>query len=210
MKVKTCGLFRQEDIVFANVLQPDFVGFVFAPSRRQIDIAMAQKFKEALLDSIQAVGVFVNAPKEEIAQIARLKVIDMIQLHGDESEEYISELKVLCDLPIIKAVCVRSVRDLGVVDGADYMLYDALNAGSGMRFDWGLLEGFCAKKPYFLAGGINAQNLVQAMRLDSYAIDVSSGIESHGFKDFEKMAHIIRTVRAFPSVDENLSNEEKR
>ncbi|WP_394990791.1 phosphoribosylanthranilate isomerase [uncultured Helicobacter sp.] len=207
MRIKTCGLFRQEDIAFANTLKPDFVGFVFAPSRRQISFAKARELKKHLIDSIQVVGVFVDSPKERIYEIAKEGVIEMIQLHGEESEEYISELKVLCGLPIIKAVRVRNVQDLGVVSsGADYMLYDAPNAGSGVCFDWGFLEGFCAKKPYFLAGGIATDNLTQAMRLKPYAIDVSSGIESHGLKDFEKMAHIIRVVREFPSTNENLSN----
>lgn len=195
MKIKTCGLFRQEDITFANILQPDFIGFVFAPSKREIHISQAYEYKKHLVDSIQVVGVFVDSPKERILEIIQAGLIDIIQLHGNESEEYIAELKALCNAPIIKAVRVQNIHDIHTTTLADYMLYDSGSGGSGLCFDWRFLDEIHNTKPYFLAGGINANNLAQAISHKPYAIDVSSGIESQGIKDFEKMAHIIHTIR---------------
>lgn len=194
MKIKICGLSREEDIIFVNELKPDFIGFVFAPSKREIDITKAYKLKKILIDSIKVVGVFVNSPKERIRDIIKEGIIDIIQLHGKENEYYINELKNLCNTTIIKALRVQNMQDINIDTIADYILYDS-SGGSGLCFDWSLLSQYHKDKPYFLAGGINESNISQAIKLNPYAIDVSSGVETKGIKDFNKMAYIIRTIR---------------
>lgn len=195
MKIKICGLFREEDIIFANEALPDYVGFVFAKSRRQITTEQAMQFKKRLSSQIQTVGVFVNAPAEEV--IARLTEgsIDIAQLHGEESEEDIRYIKAATNRPVIKAVKVDSRYDVEAwLDSeADYLLFDS-GAGSGKLFDWSLLAE--VNRPFFLAGGLKSENLEAAMQeVKPYAIDLSSGVETDGVKDGRKMKEAVACVR---------------
>lgn len=197
MKIKICGLCRDEDIDYANQVQPDYAGFVFAKSRRQITEEQAIRFREKLLPQIQTVGVFVNAPAEEIIAYLTDGIIDMAQLHGDETEEDIQYIKAVTHKPVIKAVKVRHRYDVEAwLDSeADYLLFDS-GAGSGETFDWELLAG--VDREYFLAGGLQPDNLERAMEaVEAYAIDLSSGVETDGVKDFAKMQKVVQTVRAF-------------
>ncbi len=183
-KIKICGLKRLEDIEYVNITKPDYIGFVFAKSKRQIDIETAISLKERLNDDIKAVGVFVNEKIDKILEIENLNIIDVIQLHGDENDEYIKELRSKTKLEIIKAY-----RDSKY---ADYSLFDNINPGSGETFDWKIIN---SKKKYFLAGGINSSNIKEALKLNPYAIDVSSSVETNGVKDFNKIEEIVRIVR---------------
>lgn len=195
-KVKLCGLKSEADIAAANILQPDYVGFVFAPgSRRYLAPQKAALLRQQLDKNIAAVGVFVNEKVETVATLLTEGTIDIAQLHGAENDEYISQLKQLTDKEIIKAFKIENTGDvkLAALSSADYILLDS-GAGTGISFDWNLLQGF--ERPYFLAGGLDCSNVSEAVcRLRPYAVDVSSGIETDGTKDYEKMTAFVNAVR---------------
>lgn len=195
-KIKLCGLSRQCDLQAANRLKPEYVGFVFAAkSRRYVSFEKAEQLKSLLCPGIKAVGVFVNESCETVARLLNRGVIDIAQLHSNEDEEYIQKLRALTDKQIIKAFTVESERDVVRAEKsmADFVLLDA-GAGGGTRFDWSLLQNI--KRPYFLAGGLDPSNVAQAVRkVKPYAVDVSSGIETNGVKDINKMAEFVTAVR---------------
>jgi phosphoribosylanthranilate isomerase len=197
-RIKLCGLSRRSDIEAANALQPDYIGFVFAPkSRRYVSPEQAAALKAQLSPSIQAVGVFVNESPENVAALLAQGVIDLAQLHGGEDEDYISSLRALTGGPIIQAFRIDGAEDADRArrSSADLVLLDAGTGGTGKRFDWSLIQGF--DRPYFLAGGLAPENAAQAVRdLRPYAVDVSSGIETGGVKDPQKMTDFVRAVRS--------------
>jgi len=183
-----------EDIEAVNTALPDYIGFVFAPSRRRVSFVQAAGMKERLDGRIKAVGVFVNEEVYVIANLYKRGVIDIAQLHGGENNQYIERLKKCCDCPIIKAVSVQKHGDAQVCTRADYLLLDHKGGGTGEVFDWSLIGG--VKTPYFLAGGLNTANIPAAVStLAPYCIDVSSGAETDGLKDSERIAEIVRLVR---------------
>ncbi len=194
-KIKICGLFREKDIDYVNYARPDYVGFVFAESRRRITKEKAARLRERLAEGIQPVGVFVDAPPEEIAELCTRGIIKIAQLHGSEDEAYIARLKELCPVPVIKAVPVKGEEDVfaGQVTRADYLLLDSGSGGGGVCFDWCFVRDIA--KPFFLAGGIRPENLEEALSLQPYCIDVSSGAETNGVKDKEKIEALVRRVR---------------
>ena len=201
-KIKICGLSRPEDIMIVNEALPDYIGFVFARSRRQITDETARQLKDKLHASIPAAGVFVNEKPERIIRLCREGIIDIIQLHGDEEEGYLQILRDRLEHPIIKAVRVKDSRDIERAASfpCDYLLLDAYRencyGGCGEAFDWNMIGK--VNKPYFLAGGIDAGNVGDAIsRAQPYAIDVSSGVETNGFKDADKVIDIIQKVRSF-------------
>lgn len=195
-KIKLCGLTRPEDITAANVLEPDFVGFVFAPkSRRCVTAEQAKALRNRLSPAIQAVGVFVDEEPEQVAALLEAGIIDLAQLHGREDEGHLERLRALTGKPIIQAFQVKTPNDLERTQSssADYILLDS-GAGTGTTFDWGLLTS--VRRPYLLAGGLGPDNVVQAVRtLHPWGVDVSSGIETGGVKDFHKMAAFAAAVR---------------
>ena len=197
-KIKFCGLTRIEDIEVANELTPEFIGFVFAEkSRRYVSIEQADRLKKFLDAKILSVGVFVNADIKFVAEFAERGIINAIQLHGNEDENYIAELRQLTKKIIIKAFKVTNADDLIRAENstADYVLLDG-GAGNGKVFDWRLLKNFHRK--YFLAGGLNVENVHDAIKiLNPYAVDVSSGIETNNFKDLAKMKKFAEIVRSF-------------
>lgn len=196
IKVKFCGLSRICDIEGANALMPEYIGFVFAPqSRRCILPEKAAKLKSLLSPGIKAVGVFVNQQPEFAAELLNSDIIDIVQLHGNEEDDYIEQLRRLTNKPIIQAFRITGAKEVIKAQNsiADCILLDA-GAGTGTSFDWKLVQNI--KRPYFLAGGLNAQNARAALSiLKPYALDVSSGIETNGLKDTRKMAEFIRAVR---------------
>ncbi len=195
-KIKFCGLSRPCDIEAANELKPEYIGFVFAPkSRRYVTQQTAAELKQMLSTEIQAVGVFVNEDAETVTKLLCSGIIDIAQLHGDESEDYIRQLKQLTEKPIIKAFQVETASDIADAEqcSADYILLDS-GAGTGTVFDWNLLKNI--HRPYFLAGGLSPDNAGKAVTtLHPFAVDVSSGIETGGTKDKEKMAAFVAAVR---------------
>ncbi len=200
-KVKICGITRPEDIRAVNEIRPDYIGFVFAPSRRRIDFDRAAELKAALNPDTKAVGVFVNEAIESIASLVRNNMIDAVQLHGYEDEPYITRLKGLVGVPVIQAVRVRCSEQISFFSRmpSDYLLLDSYvrgeRGGSGKSFDWGIIPA--VKKPVFLAGGLDAGNVLEAIsQVHPYCVDVSSGVETNGFKDYNKMAEFVNLVRS--------------
>lgn len=197
-KIKLCGLSRECDIEAANQLLPEYIGFVFAKkSMRYVSPEQATVLRKQLATQILAVGVFVNETPENIAELLAAGVIDIAQLHGSEDAAYIERLRALTDNPIIKAFFVKEEQDIrrAAECRADMVLLDAGSGGTGTAFDWGLLAGM--ERPYFLAGGLDVSTVEEAVRRwRPYAVDVSSGIETDGHKDAEKMRAFVRAVRA--------------
>lgn len=195
-KIKLCGLSRVEDIEIANELFPEFVGFVFAKnSKRYITPAHAEKLRAMLSKKILAVGVFVNENLATVAELMNEGIIDAAQLHGNEDAEYISQLRTFTSKPIIQAFQIGCRDDLNSVaqSAADYVLLDS-GAGTGKIFDWSLPKDF--SRPYFLAGGLNPENVAAAIKfLNPFAVDVSSGIETNGRKDAAKMRKFVSAAR---------------
>lgn len=196
-KIKICGLSRLEDIDAVNQALPDYIGFVFAASRRRVDGETAKVLKAALSPEIKAVGVFVNDSVEEIVALAENGTIDLIQLHGDEDEKMITELKKAVPLPIIKAMRIRDASDIKKTN-ADYRLFDTFDAsqygGSGECFNWNLIADL--KEDFFLAGGLNIDNIEEAInRVNPFGVDISSGVETNGKKDRGKIIKIVEKIR---------------
>ncbi len=193
-KVKLCGLSRPQDIEVVNQIKPDYIGFVFAEkSKRYVSLAEAELLKSKLDGDIQTVGVFVNKTISDIVWF--LDIVDVIQLHGNENDEYIRKLKTITDKPIIQAFVIQNQEDICSAEKspADFILLDG-GKGDGKLFDWNLLTA--VQRPYFLAGGLDTENVAEAVRyLQPYAVDVSTGIETDGRKDKNKMTAFVHAVR---------------
>jgi phosphoribosylanthranilate isomerase len=197
VKIKICGLKRLEDIAIVNKYKPDYIGFVFADSKRKVSHDLAFELKQNLDSDIISVGVFVDAPQDEILKLFDDGVIEMAQLHGLESEEYIIDLKEKTDneLKIIKAIEMSEDVDLLKYNDShsDYLLLDS-GKGSGKTFEWRLIKSGL-KKEFFLAGGLNSSNVCEAIReFNPYAIDLSSSLEIDGFKDENKIKEIMEVI----------------
>lgn len=185
-KIKICGIKRLEDVLIVNKYKPDYIGFIFAHNKnRTITLNDALLFKKELNNDIIAVGVFRDNDINEVIEIASSGAIDMIQLHGDEDSNFILELRKHTKLPIIKAY--------SNYEYADYALFDNVDPGKGMTFDWSKIK---TDKLFFLAGGIDLSNIDLALKLNPYAIDISSGVETNGFKDSKKIKEVIEKVRS--------------
>ena len=196
-RIKLCGLTRPCDIEWANALAPDYIGFVFAKkSKRYVAPERARTLREGLASGIRAVGVFVNEAPEAVAGLLNTGVIDIAQLHGGEDEDYIRALRGLTDRPLIKAFRIDSAADLDRArqSSADHVLLDNGAGGTGTAFDWALLRDF--DRPFFLAGGLGPDNVARAIKaVHPFAVDVSSGIETDGVKDYKKMTAFVSAVR---------------
>jgi len=214
MRIKICGLFRDEDIDFINEARPDYAGFVFAKSPGQVSVPLAQYLRFRLVNDIIPVGIFANAPIKEIAELYRNGIISIAQLHGDEDESYISALKKTSAgaNPAVKPVSVIKViktdvlknteaRSLnskisGIAAFADYLLIDS-GADSDKSFNRKTLNKIKFPKPWFLSGSININNIKQAMELNPFAIDISSGAETNGIKDRSKILNLVAAAKGF-------------
>lgn len=197
-KIKICGLSRPCDIDYVNEARPDFCGFVLgAPkSPRNITVPLLRELRSRLDGSITPVGIFVNDPLELILPLAKEQVLGAIQLHGLESPSYIQALKREISIPVIKAFRVDGAECLREAEGspADLILLDNGTGGTGSSFDWSLLKDF--NRPYILAGGLGPENLETAIKtLHPWGVDMSSGVESGGFKDKEKILAAAAAVR---------------
>ena len=195
-KIKLCGMTRPEDIAAVNEIKPDYIGFVlWEPSKRYASKEKAAELKSMLDPDIKAVGVFVNEAPETVAAIANEGIIDVIQLHGDEDGDYISRLRELTGKPVIQAIRIVTEADITKAENspADRILLDS-GKGGGKTIDWDLAAKI--KRPYFLAGGLTTDNVGAAVeKLHPYAVDVSSGIETDGHKDLEKMRQFRRNAQ---------------
>ncbi len=200
--MKICGLSRLADVAMVNLLQPDYIGFVFAPSRRKVTRAQALELKKALSPSIQAVGVFVGEEATQIAKIVEGGIIDVVQLHGDETPEFCALLKQLTPAPIIKVIRVKNERSLENLEDypCDYFLFDTYShmayGGLGKEFDYSFLRKDAIPKPFFIAGGLRPDNVWEPLqKLLPYGVDVSGGVETDGFKNEGKIKQFIKAVR---------------
>lgn len=210
-KIKICGLRRPEDIAYVNEFSPDYIGFIFfKKSKRYVSKENAKNLKKLLNSKIKAVGVFVNEDADEILSLCKEEIIDIIQLHGEENAEYINLLKVKlkqCGLEqkisIIKAFRVKGNQEIRAAikmqSQVDYLLLDAYGkeayGGTGESFRHELIPK--DMPPYFLAGGIDEDNVAEIIRtMHPFAVDLSSGVETEGFKDKEKIKKIIEIVRS--------------
>ncbi len=188
MKIKICGISRISDLPVLNKVHPDFVGFVFAPSKRQVSLLTATRLRSGLEASIPTVGVFVEEDAAFIKEAIDEHIISYVQLHGRYDEEKIKTIKSY-GVPVIQAL---PYTEKEVKTAADYLLFDNLKPGSGEAYDYTQVS---AKKPFFLAGGINISNIEDALKTNAYCIDVSSGVETEGIKDAIKIEEIVRRVR---------------
>ena len=194
IKIKFCGLFREEDIEYVNKLNPDYIGFVFAKSKRQITKEKAIGLKNKLKSNIKVVGVFVDEDIEKIIDLLSNGVIDIAQLHGNEREEDIKNIKNKSKKQVIKAIRVTTSEDIESWKNscADFLLLDN-GQGTGKTFDWNNIKNL--NRPFFLAGGLSIDNIKEAIeKVSPMAIDISSGIESNGVKDYEKMKEVMKIL----------------
>ena len=199
-KIKICGLRRREDILAVNEARPDYCGFIieFPKSFRSVTADKVRELVKDLSPEIKGVGVFVNAPVEFVSGLLNDGALALAQLHGQEDEAYIRELKKLTDKPIIKAFSVKTSEDIekALQSPADYILLDQGSGGTGMTFDWSLIPKI--ERPFFLAGGIGSENLEQAIReIRPYAVDLSSSVETDKWKDPEKIRNVVDIVRKY-------------
>lgn len=197
-KIKICGLRRPEDIVYVNEAKPDFAGFIIdvPKSRRNVPREKVRELTALLSPKILPVGVFVNAPMETILSLVTDGTLKAVQLHGQESQSYLEELKKQVAVPLIRAFSIRSPEDLTEAEKspADFVLLDNGAGGTGETFDWSLLSSF--NRPFFLAGGLRLENIAEAVsRFHPYALDLSSGVETDGYKDKEKIIAAVAAVR---------------
>ncbi|WP_423218289.1 phosphoribosylanthranilate isomerase [Streptococcus equinus] len=190
-KVKICGLSTREAVEVAVNSGADYIGFVFAKSKRQVGIKQASHLAQFIPKTVQKVGVFVSPTLMEL-QGAIVKVpLDLVQIHGEFSDEDFEKL----DVPSIRAIPVEKTLE-EIQTKADFLLFDAPLAGSGKTFDWELLKNQVIEKPYFLAGGLTVDNVKQAITFfRPYAVDVSSGVETDGKKDLLKIMRFIESVK---------------
>lgn len=197
-RIKICGLTRPEDIQAVNQAKPDFCGFIveFPKSRRNVTVDRLKTLRKELDESILPVGVFVNAPVELPAQLLNEGTIALAQLHGQEDENYIRQLKTMTDQLLIKAFSIKTEADIkkAICSEADYILLDQGAGGTGETFDWSLVPAI--KCPWFLAGGLGCDNLETAIHLlHPWAVDLSSSVEIDGHKDSDKILKAVQTVR---------------
>ncbi len=197
MKVKICGLSRPADIEAVNQYQPDYAGFIinFPKSHRNCTPEQVQALHAQLSDSIPAVGVTVNQPLETVAALLEQGIIDIAQLHGQEDEAYICELKRRTGKPVWKAFRIRSANDLDAAraSSADMILLDN-GYGTGETFDWTLVRDI--GRPFILAGGLCESNIFDAAKMHPDAMDISSGVETNRVKDPEKIRTLIERIRS--------------
>ncbi|MFR2874748.1 MAG: bifunctional indole-3-glycerol-phosphate synthase TrpC/phosphoribosylanthranilate isomerase TrpF [Veillonella atypica] len=209
-KVKMCGISKVETIPAVVEAKPDYMGLVFAPSKRQVTVEQAEILVEELHKQcinhydtkvVKTVGVFVNETLDNLVRIADTANLDAVQLHGDEDEAFIQSLKERTNVEVWKAVQIRSAADVEkwIDSSADMLLFDAYHkderGGTGEVFDWSSLDAF--ERPFMLAGGIDSTNVARAIRtVRPYGIDISSGIETNGVKDDEKITAFTKIVKS--------------
>ena len=190
-KVKICGLSTKEAVETAVSAGADYIGFVFAPSKRQVTLAQAAELAKLIPSHIQKVGVFVSPSREELLEAIEKIGLDLVQIHGQVADDLFENLPCA-------SIQAMQVDGNGHVPNsqADYLLFDAPVAGSGQTFDWGQLDTTELSQPFFIAGGLNEANVEEAIQhFTPYAVDVSSGVETDGQKNHEKIRRFIERVK---------------
>ena len=197
-RIKICGIRRPEDIELVNRYRPDFIGFIidFPKSHRSITPQVAKKLGSKLEPGIKKVGVFVNQPIEKAILLLKEGTIDIAQLHGNESADYIRQVQKETGKKVIKAFEIHSEDDFkkALHSPADYLLLDQ-GKGGGKTFDWSLIKEI-PDKPWFLAGGLSAENLKNAIEtIKPWGVDISSGVETDGCKDEAKIREVMKIIK---------------
>ncbi|WNS72501.1 phosphoribosylanthranilate isomerase [Streptococcus sp. DTU_2020_1001019_1_SI_AUS_MUR_006] len=190
-KVKICGLSTKGAVETAVLAGADYIGFVFAPSKRQVTLEQAIELAEIIPTNVKKVGVFVSPSREELLEAIEKIGLDLVQIHGQVADDLFE------NLPCASIQAVQ-VDERGHVPNsqADYLLFDAPVAGSGQTFDWGQLDTTELSQPFLIAGGLNEDNVEEAIQYFSpFAVDVSSGVETDGQKDHEKIRRFIERVK---------------
>ncbi len=198
MEIKICGIRRAEDIEIVNKYRPEYIGFIFADTRRYVSPELAGKLRQKLNGDTKAVGVFVNAPLKTVRETVKTAGLDVVQLHGEEDDEYIASLGGVCE--IWKAIRVRDGDDIPDVSGVSRILLDKYvpreYGGTGKTFDWSRVGTIKTDKPLVLAGGLTKENVLRGIKIfKPVCVDVSSAVETEGFKDEIKIKEFIETVR---------------
>ena len=194
-KIKICGLTSVEEAKDANMARPDFVGIVFDRGRHFVSDEMAAAIRRQLFSEIPVVGVFSNDDPRHIINLVHAGTIQYVQLHGEESEAYLQALKKEVSVPCIRVVSVKTGEEVVKAEktAAEFLLLDNGRGGTGRAFDWTRIPTL--KKPWFLAGGIGLSNIEEALFYHPYAVDISTGAETDGRKDPEKMRRLVEIVR---------------
>lgn len=198
MEIKICGIRRFEDVEIVNKYRPEYIGFIFADTKRYVSPEFARELSDKLNRDIKTVGVFVNAPIDFVLGTVKTAGLDIVQLHGEEDSEYIKSLGGICE--VWKAVRVRGGDDIEDVTGVSRILLDKYASdaygGTGERFDWSRAGTLKTDKPIVLAGGLNRENVRMGIEIfNPVCVDVSSAVETDGFKDEIKVKEFIETVR---------------
>lgn len=194
-KIKICGIRRFEDIEYLNELQPEYVGFVFAKSKRRVDKVHAFNLIKNLSGYIKKVGVFVDEDPAVVAEIAKRLKLQVLQFHGHENQEYINKFKGYEIWKVLKINSLESISEIRNYKCSKFLLDNSI-AGSGESFKWELAEKKVDGSSIMLAGGLTNENVEQGIvKLKPYGVDVSSGVETHGFKDYVLIKKFIRKVR---------------
>lgn len=197
-KIKICGLSRDIDAEYVNEAKPDYVGFIIGVpfSKRNIDHDRAKHLRGLIDKNIPTVGVFIDYPIESVSKLVKNGIINIVQLHGSENEEYIASLrKLIPGTPVWKAFVVKSGDDIPRAEksSADKVLLDS-GTGCGKTFDWSVVSGI--NREFILAGGLNSDNIPNAVRqVNPWAVDLSSGVETDGVKDREKIFKAVKAAR---------------
>ena len=203
-KIKICGIKSVKDIEYVNLLNPEYIGFVFAKSKRQVTVEQVLQLKKFLNKGIKTVGVFLNEDKEKVLEVAEHVGLNIIQLHGTEDLSYIDYLNSYDKFEIWKALGIKSHQNIDEIKKySQYkIVLDGAKAGQGKQFSWDsieeeiLTEDF--RKNLILAGGLNSNNVIEGIkRFRPFAVDVSSGVETEGKKDYIKMKEFIERVRQY-------------
>jgi len=190
-KVKICGLSTKEAVKIAVSAGADYIGFVFAPSKRQVTVEQATELAKFIPSHVRKVGVFVSPSRAELLEAVDKVGLDLVQVHGQVADDLFE------DLPCASIQAVQVDGEGHVPNSqADYLLFDAPVAGSGQTFDWGKLDTTGLAQPFFIAGGLNENNVAEAIQhFTPFAVDVSSGVEIDGQKDHEKIRRFIERVK---------------
>ncbi|WP_289136095.1 phosphoribosylanthranilate isomerase [uncultured Brevibacillus sp.] len=215
-KIKICGIKRTETLVLLKELDVDYVGLIFAPSKRKVDVQTAKSLLASVPDHPPAVGVFVNPSIEELDEILSQVPLAVVQLHGQESPAFCQEVQVRFAIPVWKALAVGGESDVaseieryaGVVHAFLFDTYDpSMAGGTGKRFSWEQipkLQESCGEAACVIAGGINTDNVVELVgRYQANMIDVSSGVETDGEKDASKIKALVERVKAYEHATDN-------
>ncbi len=194
-KIKICGISRLLDIEYLNELQPEYAGFVFAKSKRQVNKQHAYTLIKNLQSDIKKVGVFVDESPDVVLEIAENLGLQVLQFHGHETQEYINKFKGYEIWKALKINSIESISDIKNYNCTKFLLDNSIS-GSGESFNWDFAYKKINSKLIMLAGGLNSENVGQGiLKLNPYGVDVSSGVETNGFKDYAKIKEFIKKVR---------------